>query len=694
MQTLERAVDLGAPQFAQLGNARAQLFDALIVGFTVPPDMSVPDWAEDVREVSPESGSPKPGKWHNAATPYGIEPMACLSLSHPATDIALKFAAQMIKSEIGVNWIGASIDLAPAPFLVVLPSIDEAQKFNRIKFQPTIDATPQLKHKVKEVKSRDETGSTASNKRFHGGFVQITHAGSSKGLQAITVKHIWGDEISEFPLDAGGRGDPIEQMRQRNSTYMVRGGKCLWTSTPKLKGSCRITAFYDASDQRQFYWRCPECGDWFVFRFAHLKWPSVTPPYGAYLAAPCCGSVIPHWKKPALLATGVWVKTFPAADDTDWCPGDVIPAAEIAQACARKSFGRQPGFHLWRGQSALHDWESIVKDYLAAKDNPEKLKTFTQQVLAEAYEESGEAPDHLKLLARREDRPKGPLLPDGVLAITGFCDVQQSPARLEWGVYGWGDKMSAWLLDFGVIMGDALAEDTWRPLAEIIARPLEDRFGRVWPIEAFGVDSGYASHAVYNFCRRRPNVYATDGRDGATRPFVGTPKKMDVNFKGKVIRKGVLLWPLGTHPLKSTLYASLQKTIDGPSEVTGLWPAGATRFPKDCDEAFFSQITAEYLDKSETRDGLTRRMWKKRAGQANEQLDIWVGARAMASQLGLDRYTPAKWAARAALHAAPDAGGADDLLAHANRIGEAPAAKPTSPATKPAPKVRPKSWLR
>jgi phage terminase large subunit GpA-like protein len=691
----DRRVDLGAPHFAGLGTARALIAATFEIGLTVPPDITVSDWAEEERYVSAESGSRKAGKWRNAVTPYGVEPMQCLSINDPSVEITLVCASQMIKTEVGINWVGSVIDATPAAMLLIQPSIDEAQKFNRVKFQPTIEETPSLKHRVKEAKSRDENSSTASFKRFRGGFVQITHAGSSKGLQFITVKHVWGDEISEYPRDVGGRGDPLDQARQRNSTHISSGGKRLWTSTPKLKGSCSITMLYEKSDQRRFYWQCPECSDYFVFRFAHLERDSDKPPYGAYLKAPCCGGVIPHWQKPALLASGIWIKTFPAEDDGDHCPGDVIPAAEIEQARARKSFGRQPGFHLWRGQSAFHDWESVVGEYLDAKDIPEKLKTFTQQQLAEAYEETGEAPDHLKLYGRREEREKGPLLPDGVLAITGFCDVQQSPARLEWAVYGWGEKLTAWLLDFGVIMGDAFADTTWQPLAEIIARPYEDAYGRAWPVEAFGVDSGYASHAVYNFARRRPNVYATDGRDGATRPFVGTPRKQDVNWRGKVVKKGVLLWPLGTHPLKSALYASLAKTIEGPSELTGLWPAGCTRFPKNCDEAFFAQITAEFLETVETRDGIARRIWKRRAGQANEQLDIWVGARAMASHLGLDRYTPAKWAARAALHAPPDQGGADDLLAHASRIGEAPqkAVRPEV-ATKPPIKVRPKFWLR
>lgn len=43
--------------------------------------------------------------------------------------------------------------------------------------------------------------------------------------------------------------------------------------------------------------------------------------------------------------------------------------------------------------------------------------------------------------------------------------------------------------------------------------------------------------------------------------------------------------------------------------------------------------------------------------------------RAMAYILGLDRYTPAKWAVRILAHAVPEQGGADDLFASAERGG-------------------------
>ena len=70
----------------------------------------------------------------------------------------------------------------------MLPSIEEGQKYNKTKFQPTADATPVLRQKLRDQNSRDESSSTATFKRFAGGFGVITGANSSKGLQMISAR--------------------------------------------------------------------------------------------------------------------------------------------------------------------------------------------------------------------------------------------------------------------------------------------------------------------------------------------------------------------------------------------------------------------------------------------------------------------------------------------------------------------------
>ena len=112
---------------------------------------------------------------------------------------------------------------------------------------------------------------------------------------------------------------------------------------------------------------------------------------------------------------------------------------------------------------------------------------FSQQCLGEAYEEKGDSPDDEILMLRRQPYPMG-RLPPGALVLTGMADVQGN--RLEWSVYGWGVDLQGWLIDRGVIEGDPEEDAVWDRLGAVTERQYEDWQGRLWPVEAFGVDTG------------------------------------------------------------------------------------------------------------------------------------------------------------------------------------------------------------
>ncbi|MFN4229833.1 phage terminase large subunit family protein [Parvibaculum sp.] len=604
-----------------------------------PPDRTVAEWAEDKRYVAAESGSPFPGKWSNDLAPYMREPMECLSPSHPATDVTLKWSAQTGKTSVGENFFGYTADEDPAPMLIVLPSLDEGKKFVKTKLQPAIDATPSLRHKVAEQKSRTEDGSTSSFKRFRGGFAQITGANSAKGLQMISVRRSWGDEISEWPFDVDGRGDPLEQLIARTKAWTRRGVKRLWTSTPGLDGECRITDFYVASDQRRYYVPCPHCGAMQVLKFENLKAGPDGGAKGCYFACAANGCVIDHSEKRGMVARGVWIKCYPDETGDNPVPPEHFDASELQHWRARPSRGRQPGFHIWQAYSPFLGWEDTYEAYLQSKGKPLKEKVFSQQALGEAHVDRGEAPSHEKLLARVLPY-RLQTIPLGGLVLTMAVDVQVN--RLEWSVYAWGVGLSYWLVDFGIIEGDPDTDGPWRALDSIRARKYEDTFGRAWGIEACGIDSGYKSQRVYNYARSRPQVLATDGREGWNVPILGTPKRVDVTVSGKAQKGGAMLWPVGTFQAKSELYGSLRKTIAGPDDAGSL-PLGAGHFPEACDEPWFKQLTAESLVLKEMRDGRSKRAWVKPKDQPNEQLDLWVINRAMAYHLRLDHYTADRW---------------------------------------------------
>ena len=638
-----------------IASGRAALVAGLIAGITPPAEMTVAEWAEQERKVSAESGSPYPGDWSNDLAPYGVEVMECMSFSDPCRQVTLVKSHQVAGTEFGVNLAGYVIDKHPSPIVIVLPTIDEGSKYERVKLAPTIEATPALKHRVKTERSRSREGSTMAFKRFRGGFLQVTGANSSTGLQMISCRVLIAEEISEWPLDAGNRGDPLAQVEKRLTAWSQKKPKRYYGSTPGVTGECRITEKYEASDQRRYYVPCPHCGTFQVLNWGNMKWRNTTAPIHAYMVCAAHGCIIEHFEKKAMVVAGVWIKTY---EDGGAEPGRTIDPEDLQRYRDRPSNGREPGFHIWQAYSPFVTWDDTVAEWLESEGKPLKEKTFTQQVLGEAYKESGEAPDYEKLLLRREPYALG-TLPPSVLVLTAMADVQKW--GIVWGVYGWGIGMNGWLVDKGIVECDPSHIDAWQPMDAVVSKHYETWNGHVLPIEAFGVDSGYLSNTVYLFTRRYDRVFALDGRDGWQTPPIGTPSKKQVKWNGRPVKGGVLLWPTGTWSLKSHFYAALRKTIQGPN-VDGNWPIGCIRFPDACDEAFFKEATAEYLKETQ-RYGRTVQVWDKARDQANEQLDIAVGALAMAAHLRLMDMSNERWRALAEERGAPPEQAQKDLAA-------------------------------
>ena len=618
----------------RLAPARPVVFNALADMLRPPVRMSVAELAAAKRVIADESGSRYPGPWRNERAPHMVEVMNALGSDDPCEDVVVVSSAQVAKTETAINMILHIVDQDPGPTIIVLPSHDEAGKFVNTKLQPAIDATPAMRSRVLEMTGRHERGSTAAFKRFRGGFAQITFAGSSKGLQMLSARYTIGDEVSEWPAEAGSRGDPVTQLKKRTETF-ERDRKRLWTSTPSVVGACRITIMYGESDQRRRYVPCPHCGAYQVLHFDALRWESDVWPHRAWFECLAQGCVIEHEDKAEMMAAGVWIAT--AGDDG---PGQFFAAEDLGKWQARRLPVRARGFHIWKAYSLFSTWNSIVAEYLEAKGSHERERVFTQQVLGEAWEDKGDAPDSDKLFLRRVPEIARARPPAGPVVFTGATDVQGN--RLEWAVWGWSEGMTRWLMDWGVIEGDPGDAGTWAALDTVRARTYAPGGGKALPADLWAVDSGYMSHMVYSYSRARPGVMAVDGRSGRTVPFVGAPVKVDVKQNGKRLKRGALLWPVGTFALKSDLYAAIRKTIAGPGD-DGAWTPGAMILPHDVDLGYCEQITAEYLQTVEHRSGMATQEWRKMKGRPNEALDIAVYARAMAYHLRLDLMTPDQW---------------------------------------------------
>lgn len=659
-------------------------------GIKPPPVMNVNTWAKSApRVVSADSGSPNPGAWDETLAPYLSEIHDALSPSEPAPEVTIMGSAQIGKSEPGLNLIGASICQDPSPMLIVLPTTAEATKYNKLKLQPTIDATPELRSRVLDVTSRDAEGSTAGHKKFRGGYCVLTHAHSSTGLQMISARRIIFEEISSYPPDAGGRGDPVAQAEARAKAWSLRKPKRAYISTPDQKGTCRITARYEESDQRRYYVPCPQCGNYQVLQWKNMKWVSAERPHGAYMVCAANGCVIQHMHKRGMVAGGRWIKTFEGDEANPKPPESFAPEA-LARWRSRPSAGRYPGFHIWQAYSPFVGWDDTVASYIDAQGKPLALKTFWQQGLGEAWEDKGDAPASEKLIERNQAYPWR-VVPPGALFITAMTDVQGD--RLEYGVYAWSAGLAhGWWIDGGIIIGDPATPAPWKELEEVLNRTYEDQWGRAWDIDAFGIDCGYLSNHVYKFCkdhhrteRQTRQVFALDGVAGWKKPPIGLPTKVTIDFEGK--KDGaVLKWPVCTFEMKQETYTALRNTIAGAGE-SGEWALPVLHFNQRCDRNFFEQLTAEHQVDERHKSGVMQKVWKLPERKRNEQLDIAVGARALAHHYA-DDLTAAQWTDLAARRAAKPEAAQRDLAALWAPKFDMPPAPAAEPETPPANAVR------
>lgn len=667
LRTPEAGAGLSWPvQSLGLADGRAAFLEGVRRGLRPPRRITVAEWAAERRRVAAESGSPLPGRWRNEVAPYLVEIMECLSPHHPAREVVFKKSAQVAGTEAGLNLIGHTIDEAPGPILVVLPSLDEAKKYNKVKLGPTIEQTPSLRAKVLEQKSRDEDSSTTSFKRFRGGYLVLTGANSSKGLQMISVRTVIFEEISEFPFDVDGRGDPVDLALARTDAHTARR-KIFYNSTPGLKGMCRVSAKYEASDQRQYHVPCPHCGAEQVLDFANLRWNSDTPPHGAFYVCAVHDCIIEHRHKRAMLAAGRWIARYP---------------------------GRFPGFALDQLYSPFKTWDDVAARIVAAGTDPARLKVLTQQVKGLDWEETGDVPDWEKLHARREDWPAG-TVPHGGLMIVVGADVSHDGIWYE--VVAFGQGKTSWSIEIGFLPGDTgnTGDPVWQALTEVYHRRFRNAAGRLMPVKLMAIDSGdgQRTQQVYAWVRGRPLARAIKGVPGWHRPPIGTPSRQEVTWGGRRRRRGVESWPIGVDPLKAEFYACLR--LEPPRDGQEQYPPGYCHFSQFHDPRYFQQLTAEYLDRRE-KHGRTELFWKKT--RDNHFLDCRVYAMAMAEALGISQMTAEAWLdlAREWQVAEPPVQG--DLLGLPPPAGSAPEAPPRpshrlpAPAAAPAPALG-ESWL-
>lgn len=545
-----------------------------------PEELPVSQWA-DAHRVLNSRAAAEPGPYRTARTPYLRAIMDDLSPLSPVQRVVFKKPAQVGASESGNCWLGAIVDQAPGPVMLVQPTVELAKRYSNQRIAPLFDESDRLRSKIRPARTRD-SGNTMLLKEFLGGVLIITGANSAAGLRSMPVRYLFVDEVDAYPGDIEDEGDPVALARARLRTFSFRA-KELITSTPKLKGSSRISREYENSDRRRYFVPCPLCGYMQVLEFGRLRWQPGHPDSVLYQCAQCEGTFAEHHKD-VMLAAGEW--------------------------------------------------------------RAEARKTFVNTVLGEEWEEEADAvPDWQRLYERREAWPYGSV-PQRGLFLTAGADVQLDRIEVDvwaWGrgLESWlvehlvinGDpgRPEVW-----ASMTELLSR-TWEHAtgARLALQRLAIDTG-------FATQSVYQ----WARGQDRATVLPVRGIGAYDRLVpVSGPTKVEVLENGKRLRRGLNLWTVSVSFFKKEFYKHLGLAKPTNEQLASgfTFPAGYVHLPEIVSDEWIKQLVAEQQVIIRSRRGFATRTEWRQLRPRNEALDCRTYARAAVWLAGADRWSDARW---------------------------------------------------
>lgn len=601
-----------------------------------PPDLTVSEWADDERRLSPES-SAKPGKYSTAITEYARGVMDAFN-DPKVKRIVGMFSAQVAKTTIIENVIGYHAHHDPSPIMVVQPTLEIAEAFSKDRLAPMIRDTPCLKDRFAEAGSKT-SGDTLLHKKFPGGAVTIAGANSFNSLASRPIRIVLGDEAAKWRPNE--KGSPFRQVSVRARAFW--NSKLAFFSTPTDSSpDNEFNQIWEESDKRLRFALCPHCGVHGVMTYDESE---------AWLPSSAdVPRIVLEWREGPELkledgrtirrAADAWFRCCSCSERLD--DAERIRADRAGEWRATQPFAGTAGFWGWQAISPFSRAVDIANEWLSSLGSPVTMQSAKNETFGLPWAESGEAPSWKRLFDRADRGYSLGTVPAGALFLTAGADVQQD--RIEIQVIGWGRRRQCWLVDYIVLEGDTRRPEVWTALTRIMGNVYQNGSGADFTIRKLALDTGYESERAYDWAREHrygPVALVKGGPDTQT-ALVAAPSAIEVSRQGKKLATGLKLHLLNVGEFKKDLYGRL--SLDLPNlEKSEPYPDGFFHFCQVSDtEEYCRQLSAEQLVSRKTRSGYIKREWEK-ARPRNEAMDTWNYASAARIILGFDRLTEAQW---------------------------------------------------
>ena len=478
--------------------------------------------------------------------------------------IVLCFGAQLGKTETELNMIGYALDQTQSPVMMVYPTDAIAKFASDKRVQPMIKS-------VKSISDNFDENSKLLELDFNNGnYMVLVGANSPSSLSSRSIKYLFFDEIDKYPAFSGKEADPIKLAKERTKTFVDK--KIVMVSTPTVESGNIWQALMNANERRQYYVPCPHCGVSQTLKFKQITWPDEHNDNAdmirdtAYYECEYCGGHIYDKHKMEMLRHGTW---------------------EAVNASQSKV--RSISYHLSSIYSPWVTFGDVAYEFKTSKGTPASLMNFINSWLAEPWR-SAKTKSTQNMQFTESTYPCG-IVPDKAVLLIASVDVQLD--HFWWEVRAYAPGVKSYLIDYG-------QASTWEDLEEIIIhREYPSEFGEPRQIMKAGIDSGFRTDEVYQFCSRFPEV-CIPLKGSSNHTTMTAPYTMTSLEKGVV--GGLKLYVLNTDYWKDFIFARMVRPINED---------GTIHLYKGCPQEYSDHLRSE--EKQEYRNvktGAVTVQWK------------------------------------------------------------------------------------
>lgn len=538
--------------------------------------LSLANWAESYY-ILPRETAELAGPWSNDYVPFLREPMRWLS-DMATRQVTVCACSQSAKTELSNILIGRTVDVNPAPILIVMPRENDANRRIATRLRPMFRSTPSL---LRHLGGKLDNLNIGKETILDNMILYIAWANSPAALADNPVCIVILDEAAKFPQSTGKEADPYSLAKKRQRTFRTRS-KLLIMSSPVGEGDI-FDAEYRKGDKNEWWAKCPCCGVYHVMRQVNMEldkdadgnWfdAEIYRAGGhARYVCPACRKPWDEYQRWDAVSSGRYAPEGCSVDPSGMIIGDVPVTSN--RSCRITAFMLHPVFQTM--DDLAGDWANAMLAKKAGNIKP--LQDFINSQLAEPWKETEKATSRKQLQFHIGTYRKG-TVPAGVQILSCGVDVQLDHVWVS--VDGWGYLSESWSIFEGRLeTGDTKEFEN----LEVLRRFLKTTWVSAddpdlkFFIYKTAIDTGYRPEVIKDFCRKckELDIIPVRGDDSVwTRPFRAV----------KIAGGTMIRYDLNVNEYKNRLYRLLfDSAVPGP----GYWHLNA-----DTTEETLSHLTAE-----------------------------------------------------------------------------------------------------